>query len=72
MPLPMGIIGVRPDVIVDMPDASKSSQMLREQAERCRRLAKATTDATVSRKLLELAKEFEERAKAEEDRFGCR
>lgn len=57
-----------------MPDASKRSQILREQAERCRRLARATratTDAAVSRRLLELATEFEEQAKAEERRARC-
>jgi len=37
--------------------------MLREQADRCRRLARATIDATVAQKLLELAAEFEEQAK---------
>jgi hypothetical protein len=46
--------------------------MLREQAERCRRLAGATTDAAVARKLLELAAEFEEQAKAEQSRASCR
>ena len=46
--------------------------MLREQAERCRRLARATTDATVTQKLLELAAEFEEQANAEQSRSSCR
>src|SRR5437763_2617172 len=54
----------RPNVSAAMGDASKSSQMLREQAERCRRLARATTDATVSQRLLELAAEFEKQANA--------
>src|SRR5689334_5886846 len=58
----------RPNVHRSMGDASKRSQMLREQAERCRRLARATTDANVSRKLLELAAEFEEQANAEQSR----
>ena len=49
-----------------MPDTRKNAQMLREKAERCRRLAGATTDAEVGRKLLELAEEFEEQARAEE------
>jgi hypothetical protein len=38
-----------------LPDAPKRSQALREQVERCRRLARATTDQAVSRRLLELA-----------------
>jgi hypothetical protein len=46
--------------------------MLREQAERCRRLARATTDVTVTQKLLELAAEFDERANAEQSRASCR
>jgi len=45
--------------------------MLREQAERCRRLARATTDAEAARKLLEFAVELEARAKAEETRSRC-
>jgi len=45
--------------------------MLREQAERCRTLAARTTYAAVSRRLLELAAEFEEQAKAEERRSRC-
>src|SRR2546421_4349840 len=49
-----------------MPDARNTAQMLREKAERCRRLAGATTDAEVGRKLLGLAEEFEEQARAEE------
>jgi hypothetical protein len=46
--------------------------MLREQAERCRRLTRATVDATVIQKLLELAAEFEEQANAEQSRASCR
>ena len=57
-----------PDVTAYVPAAPKRSQMLREQAERCRRLARATTDAAVSRRLLELAAEFEEQAEVEERR----
>jgi len=59
-----------PAVTAHVPDAPRS-QMLREQAERCRRLAAHTTDAAVSRRLLELAAEFEEQAKAEERRSRC-
>ncbi|HMH72107.1 MAG TPA: hypothetical protein VK554_07350, partial [Bradyrhizobium sp.] len=60
-----------PDVTAHVPDAPKRSQMLREQAERCHRLAARTTDAAVSRRLMELAAEFEEQAKAEERRSRC-
>jgi hypothetical protein len=65
------IIDFLADVSADMADASKRSQMLREQAERCRRLARATTDAEAARKLLEFAVELEARAKAEETRSRC-
>ena len=51
-----------------MPDARNTAQMLREKAERCRRLAEATTDDEVRRRLLDLAKEFEEEAAVEEAR----
>ena len=51
-----------------MPDVPKTARMLREQAERCRRLAGAVTDSLVSRRLLDLAEEFEEQAAAEEAR----
>jgi hypothetical protein len=44
----------------------ETAQILREQAARCRRLAKSITDAATIRKLLDLAIEFEERAKARE------
>ena len=55
-----------------MPDARKTTQMLREKAERCRRLAGAVTDAEVSRRLLDLANEFDARAATEEARSRCR
>jgi hypothetical protein len=60
-----------PDVTAYVPEAPKKLQMLREQAERCRRLARATTGAAVSRQLLELAAEFEEQAEVEERRARC-
>ena len=60
-----------PDVTAYVPAAPKRSQMLRKQAERCRRLARATTDAAVSRQVLELAAEFEEQAEVEERRSRC-
>ena len=60
-----------PGVPVEMPDDPKRSQALREQAERCRRLAGATKDRAVSRRLLELAAEFEKQAEAEERRSRC-
>jgi hypothetical protein len=43
-------------------DIRGQTRSLREQAKRCRRLADATTDADVARRLLELAREFEEQA----------
>jgi len=51
-----------------MSDDRQTPQQLREQAARCRRLAATTTDATASRRLLDLAIELEEMAKAEEKR----
>jgi len=44
----------------------KAADQLRAQAQRCRRLANLTTDCEVSRRLLELAEEFETRADVEE------
>ena len=55
-----------------MPDARNSALMLREKAERCRRLAAATTDSEVSRRLLELAAAFEEQAQAAQAGSRCR
>ena len=55
-----------------MPDARKTTEMLREKGEQCRRLAGAVTDAEVSRRLLDLASEFDARAAAEEARSRCR
>ena len=49
----------------------QTAHTLREQAVRCGRLANAITDAAVSRRLLELAVEFEERANAMEEREWC-
>jgi hypothetical protein len=43
-------------------DTRTKVETLREQAMRCRRLARATTDHEVARKLEELAQEFEQRA----------
>jgi hypothetical protein len=45
-----------------------STDMLRKQAERCRRLAQYTLDAEVVRSLLELADEFDVRAVTAMDR----
>ena len=45
---------------------------LREQAMRCRRLAKLTTDREVAQKLTELAGEFEQRALELEAGKRCR
>jgi hypothetical protein len=49
-------------------DGRQTPQQLREQAARCRRLTDATTDAAVSRRLMDLAIELEEMADAEERR----
>jgi hypothetical protein len=50
-----------------MPEAPNTAQSLRDKAERCRRLARATIDATVAGRLLDLAAEFEEQAAAVEE-----
>src|SRR5262249_38957186 len=65
------IMSFVPDVTAHVPDAPKNPQMLREQAERCRRLAAATTDRAVSGKLLELAAEFGAPAEAEKQCSRC-
>jgi len=56
---------------VTMPDGRQTAEILREKAARCRRLAGAITDREVTRRLLELAKEFEEQAATEEARERC-
>lgn len=43
-----------------------TAQLLREKAERCRRLARQITDTEVARKLLELANDFDQQAAAAE------
>jgi hypothetical protein len=48
------------------------AEMLRDQAERCRRLARETKNRLVAQKLLELANEFEDHATTEEARKPCR
>ena len=47
-----------------MPERHQTAELLREQAARCRRLARAITDRKVERRLLELAEALEERAAA--------
>jgi len=42
------------------------AERLRAQADRCRRLARLTTDREVSQQLLELAAEFDVKAAAED------
>ena len=42
-----------------MPEQAQTAETLRAQAERCRRLASGITDYEVTRRLLELAEEFE-------------
>jgi hypothetical protein len=43
-----------------------TAQLLREKAERCRRLARQITDIEVAKKLLDLAQEFEQQAASAE------
>jgi len=43
-------------------DVQAKVESLQEQAARCRRLARHTTDREVARKLLDLAEEFEQQA----------
>jgi hypothetical protein len=50
---------------------NKKAEEFREQAERCRRLARETTNREVAQKLSELALEFEEKAAAEDARNPC-
>jgi hypothetical protein len=45
---------------------AETAEILRDQAERCRRLAKDITDFDAIRRLLALAREFEERAEPAE------
>jgi hypothetical protein len=40
---------------------------LREQADRCRRLARSTTDAVTQERLVKLAGEYEAQANAQDD-----
>jgi hypothetical protein len=51
-----------------MTEHLNAAEILHDKAERCRRLARATIDATVARRLLDLAAEFEEQAAAAEGR----
>ena len=53
-------------------DGRDTARMLREKAARCRRLANAIWHPEVERRLLELAREFEERADALEAGKGDR
>jgi hypothetical protein len=48
------------------------SVFLREQAERCRRLAHATSDAITHDRLLTLAGEYDAQARAQDDSGGQR
>jgi hypothetical protein len=49
-------------------EGSATVETLRDQAERCRRLARAISDSRVASALLKLAGEFDERAAAMESR----
>ena len=42
-----------------MPEQAQTAETLHAQAERCRRLARGILDIEVTRRLLELAEEFE-------------
>jgi hypothetical protein len=53
-----------------MPEGRSTAQTLREQAERCRRLARRITDREGAQRLLDLALELDERADAEERLSG--
>jgi hypothetical protein len=46
--------------------------MLRDHAERCRRMARETKNRLVAQRLRELANEFEDHALAEDARNPCR
>jgi hypothetical protein len=45
-----------------MTDPKELARGYREKSARCRRLARQTTDKTVAKNLLELAREFDEQA----------
>lgn len=45
-----------------MVDPTSIAQTYRDQAARCRRLARQTTDRQIAERLLELAQEFERQA----------
>ena len=47
-------------------EKSAAAEKLRENAERCRRLARQVTDREVANRLNELARELESRAETEE------
>jgi hypothetical protein len=51
-----------------MVDRQTLAAIYREKAERCRRLARQTTDREIANRLLELAVEFEERAAEADNR----
>jgi hypothetical protein len=53
--------------MTENPDDAHAKKLW-EQAARCRRLASQTTDREIARRLLELAREFEQRATELEDR----
>jgi hypothetical protein len=50
---------------------NKKAKELREQAERCRRLARETTNTEVAEKLTNLANDLEGQAAEEEARNPC-
>lgn len=54
-----------------MVDPGSVANTYRDKAARCRRLARQTTDREVSRRLIELAEEFERQAAAAEQDQNC-
>jgi len=54
-----------------MVDPGSVTNTYREKAARCRRLARQTTDREVSRRLIELAEEFEGQAASAEQDQRC-
>jgi hypothetical protein len=62
----------RSRVMTESPDDIRGQvESLREQATRCRRLARFTTDREIARRLLELAQDFEQRASELEAEKRC-
>ena len=54
-----------------MDDEGAVARSYRDKAERCRRLARQTTDREIAQRLIELAQEFEQQALNVKQREGC-